>query len=80
MSKNMFFVQECPTCGRRLQVRVDYLGKTIACEHCRAVFAACDPASQARPPAASSSADLLARVNELIAVDFGSRTMSASLS
>ena len=31
-----YFVQECPTCGRRLQVRVIYLGKRVACRHCGA--------------------------------------------
>ena len=78
MSNATFYVQECPTCGRRLKVRVDYLGKSIACQHCRAIFEACDPASQSRRSAVSSSADLLARVNELIAADFGSHALSAT--
>lgn len=36
------FVQECPTCGRRLRIRVDYLGKVIQCRHCNADFIARD--------------------------------------
>ena len=27
MPGGTYFVQECPTCGRSLQVRVEYLGK-----------------------------------------------------
>ena len=60
-----FFVQECPTCGRRLQVRLNYLGKRLACRHCGAQFAACDPQSPNYPPADSSLA-LLQRVDQLL--------------
>ncbi len=45
MSRSTYFVQECPTCGRRLHVRVEYLGKNVVCQHCRGRFVACDPAS-----------------------------------
>jgi hypothetical protein len=44
MSKSTFFVQECPTCGRNLQIRVKYLGREVICQHCHARFEACDPA------------------------------------
>ena len=44
-----YFVQECPTCGRNLQVRVDYMGKRVVCQHCSAKFQACDPSSAAFP-------------------------------
>jgi len=60
-----YFVQECPTCGRKLHVRVIYLGKRIACRHCGAQFAACDPQSPDYPPA-DSSLTLLARVDQLL--------------
>lgn len=40
-----FFVQPCPTCGRKLEVRVRYLGKRVACRHCRGEFEARDPAA-----------------------------------
>ncbi len=39
-----FFVQECPTCGRRLHIRVEYLGRRVICEHCHGRFVARDPA------------------------------------
>ena len=60
-----YFVQECPTCGRNLQVRVDYLGKRVVCQHCKARFEACDPSSAAYPPM-ESSLSLLARADQLI--------------
>ena len=45
MSNSMFFIQGCPTCGRRLRIRVEYLGKSVVCQHCRGRLVACDPAS-----------------------------------
>ena len=72
-----YFVQECPTCGRRLQVRVKYLGKRVACHHCGAQFAACDPQSPEYPPADSSLA-LLARVDQLLEEVAGRSTLASS--
>lgn len=43
MSRATFFVRECPTCGRMLQIRVEYLGRLLVCEHCRGGFEATDP-------------------------------------
>jgi len=60
-----YFVQECPTCGRRLQVRVVYLGKRVACLHCGAQFTACDPHSPEYPPS-DSGLNLLARADQLL--------------
>jgi hypothetical protein len=60
-----YFVQECPTCGRNLQVRVEYLGKRVVCQHCKARFEACDPSSAAYPPM-ESSLSMLARADQLI--------------
>jgi hypothetical protein len=65
MSRTTYFVQECPTCGRKLQVRVQYLGKQVVCQHCSAKFEACDPASAAYPPS-SSSLSLLERAEQLL--------------
>ena len=45
MSNSIYYVQECPTCGRSLQIRVEYLGRRMVCEHCRGRFTARDPAS-----------------------------------
>ncbi len=65
MSSAIVFVQECPTCGRGLQVRVEYLGKKVVCQHCRGQFTACDPAShryEATPPGEA----LLRRADRLL--------------
>ena len=60
MSNSMFFVQECPTCGRQLQIRVEHLGRRMVCQHCRGRFTARDPASS---PAED---DLLRRADALL--------------
>jgi hypothetical protein len=65
MPRNTYFVQECPTCGRNLQVRVEYLGKQVVCQHCGARFEACQPGSAAYPPP-SSSLSLLERAEQLL--------------
>ncbi|MBI3839540.1 MAG: hypothetical protein HY288_16595 [Planctomycetia bacterium] len=65
MSRSTYFVQECPTCGRSLQVRVEYLGRQVVCQHCRGNFEACDPASAAYPPS-KSGLNLLRRADELL--------------
>ncbi len=66
MSRATFFIQECPTCGRRLQVRVKYLGKLVECQHCRGRFEAYDPNGN-HIPAHDSSEAVLARVDQLLA-------------
>ena len=63
MSNAMYFVQECPTCGRRLQIRVEYLGKKVVCQHCRGRLLASDPASNRY---ASSGSTLMRRAQELL--------------
>jgi hypothetical protein len=65
MSKATYFVQECPTCGRSLQVRVEYLGRQVVCQHCNGHFEACDPTSATYPPA-KSGIDLLRRADALL--------------
>ncbi len=49
MAGSTYFVQECPTCGRRLFIRVEYLGKKVVCQHCSAPFVATDPSSNRYP-------------------------------
>jgi hypothetical protein len=48
-----------------LQVRVEYLGKQVVCQHCGARFEACEPGSAAYPPP-SSSLSLLKRAEHLL--------------
>jgi len=65
MPRSTYFVQECPTCGRNLQVRVEYLGKQVVCQHCSAKFVACEPGSEAYTHQ-NSSLSLLERAEQLI--------------
>lgn len=65
MPRSTYFVQECPTCGRNLQVRVEYLGKQVVCQHCSARFEACEPGSEDYSHQ-NSSLSLLERAEHLI--------------
>jgi hypothetical protein len=60
-----YYIQECPTCGRSLRVRVAYLGRQVACQHCDARFTAVDPASVLEDVSDSSSS-LLDRAAQLL--------------
>jgi len=61
MAKTTYFVQECPTCGRTLHVRVEYLGKRLVCQHCGGALVASDPEGAPR-----RTAGLLERAEELL--------------
>ena len=68
-----YFVQDCPTCGRKLNIRVEYLGKNVVCQHCRAPFMAWDQEgaptggdSVLSNSGSMSSSKLLDRAQELI--------------
>lgn len=49
MAMRNFFYQECPVCGRHLRVRLEYLGRQLACTHCQGSFTARDPEIPAAP-------------------------------
>ena len=65
MSNPTYFVQECPTCGRRLQIRVEYLGRKVVCQHCQGPLLAADPANR-RCDCEASASSLLRRADELL--------------
>ncbi len=65
MSKPVYFVQECPTCGRSLEVRVEYLGRHVVCQHCMGRFRAFGPDSPAAD-SADSGVGLMRRADELL--------------
>jgi hypothetical protein len=65
MSSPTYFVQECPTCGRRLQIRVEYLGRRVVCQHCQGRLTAADPANLRCDEATSADA-LIRRADELL--------------
>jgi hypothetical protein len=66
MTRATYYVQECPTCGRRLQIRVEYLGKLVACQHCRGQFEASDGLTRRKVSEPGSS--LLSRAEELLSI------------
>lgn len=78
----MYYVQECPTCGRNLQVRVEYLGKQVVCQHCGARFEAYEPGSVSSA-ASQSSSSLLERAEYLLqssgASEFSERTLASDV-
>ncbi len=64
MSHCTLFVQECPTCSRTLEIRIDHLGKGVYCEHCGAGFVANDAQN---PSAEKLDAEtLLSRAEKLL--------------
>jgi hypothetical protein len=65
MPNPTYFLQPCPTCGRRLQIRVEYLGKRLVCQHCQGEFEAVDPTNN-RYDCAGHQNSLLRRADELL--------------
>ena len=37
-----FFIRECPACGRPIQIKVEYWGRRLYCQHCGCRFLAMD--------------------------------------
>ena len=65
MNRATYFVQRCPTCGRNLQIRIEYLGRSLICQHCRGEFTAADEVSA---PWSSAQQDLIMeRADQLLA-------------
>jgi hypothetical protein len=44
MTRQITFQQECPICGRPLEIRKEYQGRKLICPHCTGRFLAVDPA------------------------------------
>jgi hypothetical protein len=65
MAEGAYFIQECPTCGRSLHIRVEHLGKRVICQHCRGQLLASD-ASMLRPVSFNPGFSLVARADELL--------------
>ena len=63
MTRDVFFLQHCPVCGRMLQVRVNLLGQRVYCQHCGGGFVAMG--DQMRPDIGESSS-AVDRVDELL--------------
>ena len=65
MSNATYYIQDCPTCGRCLRVRVEHLGRELTCQHCRGKIVARDPEDVAAP-AKKTRLELLDRADELL--------------
>ncbi|MEN6497292.1 MAG: hypothetical protein ABFD16_23595 [Thermoguttaceae bacterium] len=65
MSPSVYFVQECPVCGRPVQIRVAYLGQQVTCQHCGGRFMATDATSRFDGPTGVATG-LLDRAQQLI--------------
>lgn len=65
MSRSIYFVRECPTCGRQLHIHVEHMGREVVCQHCSGRFVAIDPAIGRSPPVEKVDA-LLRRADELL--------------
>jgi C4-type Zn-finger protein len=46
MSRDVYYHQHCPVCGRLLQIRVNLLGQRVYCQHCGGGFRALDEQMQ----------------------------------
>jgi hypothetical protein len=64
MSRDVYFHQHCPVCGRMLQVRVNLLGQRVYCQHCGGGFTAMD--EQMQPSDSRSSPTAADRADELL--------------
>lgn len=68
MANSTYFYQECPTCGRLLEIRVTHLGRKVVCEHCRANLVATDPAAVRDVDHFARDDALLDRVDRLLSM------------
>ncbi len=50
MSYATTFLKQCPSCGRRLEIRVQCLGKNVQCTHCGSIFTASNSPANPPPP------------------------------
>lgn len=60
----LYFNQYCPVCGRGMRVRIELLGKKIACGHCTSVTVACDERDHQRAGAGHKKVTVGRKDNE----------------
>jgi tRNA G26 N,N-dimethylase Trm1 len=59
------YLQNCPVCGRPLEIPLEYRGSRVNCRHCSGEFTAADPCSSTLA-AQNSSGALLGRAEQLL--------------
>lgn len=55
-----YFFQDCPTCGRHVRIKAEYLGRRMCCLHCEGEFTATDLESRFDAPVTRTSSVLQA--------------------
>ena len=64
------FVKTCPTCGRLVQIQVQYMGREVSCGHCNGPFVAYMEEDEAAERASlanlGSTKNLMQRADELL--------------
>ena len=60
------FVKSCPTCGRTLQIQIQYMGKRVTCGHCHGQFLAYYDDLDGNELTISDKDDVMRRVDELL--------------
>ena len=61
------FVKSCPTCGRTLQIQIQYMGKRVTCGHCNGQFLAYyDDLAESAHSTTADKDDVMRRVDELL--------------
>ncbi len=61
------FFQECPTCGRHVRIKAEYLGRRMSCLHCQGEFTAADRESRF-DAAESPGSSLIQRIDALLSI------------
>lgn len=64
MYRHAIFLQECPVCGRPLEIRKEYQGRKVACHHCGGWFTAVDAACN--PDVSNQNNRILHRADRLL--------------
>jgi rRNA maturation protein Nop10 len=59
------YLQNCPVCGRPLEIPAEYRGRKLNCRHCGGKFTAIDPSSPVFAAQNASNA-LLRRADQLL--------------
>lgn len=68
MPNQVLYVDQCPTCGRKLQISLEYLGQIVACKHCHRKFRSCGDSDTSENAAMEARIELLlANASEAIA-------------
>jgi len=66
MPRIAHYYQDCPICGRTLRIRVEYLGRNLACQSCRGHFVASEPSTPVPAHSVVPQSHLLDRANQLL--------------